>query len=236
MKLLGILSDVRAFLLHRPKIPTLLEFSTDEVRQDYTHRIMQRLDTSVAGYSVLNIHQIGIGAPARFVFEELMAWDEHSFRWPDHMATMERVGGGLEHIRIFLLGQKKSILGIKNGFLGLNFIPLFEMNALKLQPVPSQLDFDSARYALYRCSGGYPIGIFSLYVRSSIVDRGEVEPTQVFFLVGFDFYGDASWSSTHPVNKVWEAIHNRVTSNVLNRFKELCEDNFRKYVEGSPTS
>jgi hypothetical protein len=233
VNLRGILSDIRSFLLHRPTIPTLLESASEEERLDYTHRIMQRLGTSVTKYAILNIHQIGIEAPARYVFEELLKWDRETICWPNHLATFERVNGRLEHVRVFLFGQKERILGLKNGFLGLNFIPLFELSALQFQRVPIPSNSDNARYLLYECTGGYPMGIFSVYVRSSIADRGEVEQTQVFFVVGFNFYGKEDWPDTHVINRVWEKVHNRVTANIMNKFKELCEKKFQGLLDGS---
>ena len=87
---------------------------------------------------------------------------------------------------------------------------------------------DNARFALYECSGGYPIGVYFQYVRSPIESQGEVERAQLIFAVSFDFYGKQKWPSF--VAKLWEAIHNRVTANVLNRFKRLCEAEFRDYT------
>ena len=71
--------------------------------------------------------------------------------------------------------------------------------AAQLKPfaeAPSPSDLDNARYVLYKCRGGYPIGIFSVYVRSSIAQEGETEATQVFMVVGFNFYGREDWPRT----------------------------------------
>lgn len=223
----GIFSDVRGFLLRRPEIPTLIEFETEAAREDYSQRILQRIDMDVSEYAVLNIHRIGIEAPVRLVFEELMRWDSDSTTWPNHLALVERIDGNIEHVDVFLLGRKKTLFGIWNGFLGLRFIPLFRMDALEIHDTPESVDVDNARYLLYSCSGGYPIGIFVLYARSPISDRGEVEQTQLFSGVGFNFYGEMNWGGPRIVNRVWERIHNRVTANVLNRIKEQCESDFR---------
>jgi hypothetical protein len=229
----NLLSDIRLYLLRKPKIHTLLEFSTAEEREDYSHRIMQRLGISVDEYAILNIHRIGIEAPAILVFEELLAWDRHSPWWPNHIARLERADESIEHIYVYLLGRKKSLFGIRSGFLGLDFIPLFEFKVLRIQDLPDSSEVDNARYLLYECGGGYPIGVSAIYVRSSISDREESEQTQVFFVVGFNFYGKADWSRPGLVSKTWEGIHNRVTANLLNRFKRLCEQGFKRVREGS---
>jgi hypothetical protein len=222
----GIISDIRAFLLHRPEIPTLIEFESEAEREDYSERILQRIGMDVREYAVLNIHRIGIEAPVRLVFEELMDWDSDSTTWPHHLALVERIDGSIEQIDIFLLGQKKTLFGVWNGFLGLRFIPLFRMDALEIRDTPEPSDVDNARYLLYGCSGGYPIGIFVLYARSPIADRGEVEQTQLFSGVGFNFYGELNWGGPKIVNRVWERVHNRVTANVLARIKQQCESEF----------
>jgi hypothetical protein len=224
----GIWSDSRRFLLHRPAVPTLIDASSESSREKYTRRIKQRLDVSVEDYAILNIHRIGIDAPAAYVFEELLEWNEVARCWPGHIAKLERVEGSLDHIHVLLFGRRKPLLGLKTKLFGLNLAPLFEMEALKLQQVPSPTDIDNARYLLYKCRGGYPIGVFFLYVRSSIADEGEAEQAQVFMVVGFNFYGRKDWPRTHIINRVWEMIHNRVTANVLNRLKRLCEARMRE--------
>ncbi len=227
----GILSDIRFFFFNRPDIPTLIEFSCEAEREDYSHRIMQRIGIDVTKYSVLNIHRIGIHVPVRYVFEELLHWDGDSTCWPNHIAAVDRLGGRLGHIQIFLLGQKKYPLGFKNGLFGLKYIPLFSLDALKFQYQPGPSD-DNARYLLYDSSGGYPIGIFTMYVRSAIPKRGEIEQSQLFLAVGFNFYGKEQRSNVNIVNKIWEKIHNRVSTNVLNRFKQLCEWRFQRIQDG----
>ena len=113
---------------------------------------------------------------------------------------------------------------------------LFEMHARTIRAFPGSSDVDNARYLLWDCSGGYPIGIFSVFARSAIAARDEAEPTQLFFAVGFNPYGRRILSNIRPVRRTWETIHNRVTSNVLNRFKCLCEVGFQEAREGSVTS
>jgi len=227
----GMLSDINHFLLHKPAIPTLIRFATEEEREDYSLRIMQRIGIDIAKYSVLNIHRIGIEVPVRYVFEELLHWDGDSTCWPNHLATVDRKDGQLEHIQIFFFGRKKYPFGLRNSFFGLKYIPLFNLNAKKFQHLPSLSD-DNARYLLYDSSGGYPIGIFTMYVRSAVKGLGEIEQSQLFFAVGFNFYGKESRSRISIVNKVWEKIHNRVTRNILNRFKQLCEWRFQRIQNG----
>ena len=219
----GIWSDSWRFLLRRPVISTLVDSSSETDREEYTQRIKQRLGVSVEDYAILNIHRIGIEAPAAYVFEELLEWDEVARCWPGHIAKLERLEGSIEHIDVLLFGRRKPLLGLKSKLLGLNAVPLFNMEVIKRQQTPSPMDLDNARYLLYRCRGGSPIGIFCRYVRSSIALEGETEATQLFMVVGFDFYGRKDWPRTHIINRVWELFHNRVTANVLNRLKRLCE-------------
>lgn len=227
----GILSDIKYFFLNKPKVPTLIEFANEEEKKAYSHRIIQRIGIDVLKYSVQNIHRIGIKTPVRYVFEELLQWDGHSSCWPNHIATVERLEGKLEHIKIHLFNCRKYPFGFKKSFLGLKYIPLFYLNALKFQFLPGPSD-DNARYLLYSSSGGYPIGIYAMYARSSIAIQEEVEQTQLFFAVGFNFYGRESGKRITIINKIWEKIHNRVTSNVMNRFKQLCEWRFERIQNG----
>ncbi len=231
----GALTDIRFFLLNKPKLATLIKFKSESERQNYTYRIMQRLGIDVTQYAILNMHQIGIEAPIKYVFEELLKWSGDSTCWPNYIAKVDRTDDRLENIQIVLFGFTKYPFGLEKGFLGLSFFPLFNLNAIRFQLIPKPSDFDNARYLLYRCHGGYPIGIFSMYVRSSIVEQGEVEPTQLFLIVGFNFYGKKEWSKINIVNRIWESIHDRVTTNVMNRFKQLCEWRFEKIQEGHST-
>lgn len=131
-----LLSDIRRFVFHRPTIPTLMESKSDAVREDRERRIRQRLGLSVSEYAILNIHKIGIAAPASYVFEELLDWDAVLRCWPGHLATLERVNEGLEHLHVYLLGRKKRFPGLKYDLFGLNIVPLFAMKAIKAQRVP----------------------------------------------------------------------------------------------------
>ena len=171
----SVVSDIRRFVISRPAIPTLVESGSDALREDYEHRIRQRLGLSVSEYAVMNIHKIGVAAPAGYVFEELVDRRAALRCWPGHLATLERVNGDFEHQHVYLLGRKKRFLGLKYDLLGLNVVPLFTMKAIKVQRVPAPSDFDSPRYVLYDCSGGYPVGVFGCFVRSRIADLGELE-------------------------------------------------------------
>jgi hypothetical protein len=206
----SLLSDVRHYIIHRPPIPTLVEFGTDEVREDYTQRIAQRVGIDVSQYSVLNIHRIGIDAPVRYVFEELIAWQGDSPYWPNHVATLQILPGRPENVRVVALGR--SIGGWLGSVSGGRLGTLFRMHARTVRQVPGDADVDNARYLLWDCSGGYPIGIFSVFARSPIAARDEIEPTQLFFAVGFNPYGRRLLSSIRPIRRTWETIHNRDSS------------------------
>ncbi|MCK5209412.1 MAG: hypothetical protein KAQ79_15365, partial [Cyclobacteriaceae bacterium] len=137
---------------------------------------------------------------------------------------VDRIENDLKRIRIHPFGWKKYPFKFRKSFFGFKLIPLFLLNAIQIKKVPDPFDFDNARYLLYKCSGGYPIGIFTMYVRSSIHTMGEVAKSQLIFAVGFNFYGKEDWQRRRNwVNKIWEMVHNRVTANVLNRIKQLGE-------------
>jgi NADPH-dependent glutamate synthase beta subunit-like oxidoreductase len=231
-----ILSDLSSFVLRRPAIPTLVDFLSAADREDYSQRIIQRLGISVEKYAILNIHKIGVRAPVAFVFEELRRWNGGSSWWPNHLAAFERDGGGLERVRVFFLGRKKRPLVLPIPFFGLNAVPLFELRSLTIRDVPEAADYDNARYLLFECRGGYPIGILGCYVRSPIADLEEDERSQFFFAVGFNFYGKEDWPKRHAINSVWEMVHNRVTANVLNTFKKECEAKFEEFLAGKRPS
>jgi hypothetical protein len=229
----GLFSDFRIFLWNNPNIRTLVKFNSGEKRIEYNQRIMQRVGIEVNNYYVLNVHKIGIDAPATYIFNELLNWNGDSTCWPNHIAKVERIDNDIKTIRILPFGWKKYPFGLKKSFFGLNFIPLFYLNSIKVKQVPDAFDFDNARYLLYKCSGGYPIGIFTMYVRSSIAEQGEKEQSQLLFAVGFNFYGKEYKSKMKFMNRIWEAVHNRVTTNVLNRLKQLSEWRIEKIESGA---
>lgn len=220
----GLVSDVIHFLLHKPKKATLIKFDSIEERDFYNERVMQRIGIDSNLYSVLNIHKIGVEAPVSYVFNELLQWNGDSTCWPNHIAKVDLIENDLQRISIQPFGWKKYPFRFMKSFFGLKLIPLFQLNAIRIKKVPDTFDFDNARYLLYECSGGYPIGIYVMYVRSSIAEMGEVAKSQLIFGVGFNFYGKMDWQKHRKlVNIVWESVHNRVTANVLNRIKQLAE-------------
>lgn len=223
-----LFSNTIKFILHTPAIETLVTFTSDEERLEYSQRIMQRINIDPNEYSVLNIHKIGVQAPVSYVFDELLQWNGDSTCWPNQIARVDRIENDLGNIRILPFGWKKYPFSLKSIF-GIKLIPLFNLNAIEIKSQPDSFDFDNARYLLYKCSGGYPIGIFAMYVRSSLRELGEKGQSQLFFGVGFNFYGDKNWKNKRKlINKIWEIVHNRVTANVLNRIKQLSEWRFAK--------
>lgn len=220
----GLITDVFYFLLHKPEQPTLIKFNSEKERDNYNQRVMQRTGIDPNRYSVLNIHKIGVEAPVSYVFDELLQWNGDSTCWPNHIAKVDRIDNDLKSIRIFPFGWKKYPLKFMRSFFGFKLIPLFLLRAIEIKKIPDTFDFDNARYLLYECSGGYPIGIYIMYVRSSIPEMGEVAQSQLIFAVGFNFYGKEDWQKHRRlVNRIWERTHNRVTANVLNRVKQLGE-------------
>jgi hypothetical protein len=226
----GIFSDIRIFLFKKPGIETCVKFRSEEERQQYSSSILQRTGIGVDSYSVLNIHRIGIEVPATFVFEELLKWSGDSSCWPNHLAKLTLKDDKLDNIKVNLFGWPSDPFNPKKTIFGHQLFHLFNMTAIKIQRTPAPFDFDNARYFLYKCSGGYPIGVFSMYVRSPIPERGEKEMCQLFLMVGFNFYGNKTLTRLNIINKTWEAIHNRATAHIMNRFKQLCEWRFEKFV------
>jgi hypothetical protein len=192
---------------------------------------MQRVGIEVDQYRLLNIHGIGIEVPASILFDELLKWNGDSICWPNHIARVNLQNNSLNNILISLFGKSGDQPDHRNGFLSFRFPQLFILEALKIQATPSDFDIDNARYLLYRCKGGYPIGVFSMYVRSSIPERGETSMSQLFIMVSFNFYGKKVLTRLNFINKMWEAVHNRVTANVANRFKILMEWKFEHLKE-----
>ncbi|MBC8320570.1 MAG: hypothetical protein H8E34_07600 [Bacteroidetes bacterium] len=228
----NILTDIKYFLLNKPTVHTLIKFNSEEERRNYCESILQRTGIEVDNFKILNIHRIGIEAPASYVFDELLKWNGDSSCWPNHIAKVNLQDKKLEKIQIFLFGCSPHIFGLKNGIFGFKLMHLFDLNAITIQRTPAPFDFDNARFLLYRCKGGYPIGVFSIYVRTSIPERGENEMTQLFMMVGFDFYGNKTLSKMKFIRRIWESLHDRVTANVTSRFKQLCEWQFDKFVDG----
>ncbi len=226
----GILSDIKYFFLDKPDIQTSIKFHTEEEKNLFRESILQRTGIGVDDYRVLNIHHIGIETPATFVFEELLKWNGDSSCWPNHIAKVTLKDGQLDHIKVNLFGWPADPFAPRKWLGRLQLFHLFNLNAIEIQVTPAPFDFDNARYLLYKCSGGYPIGVFSMYLRSAIPERGERETSQLFIMVGFNFYGNKTLTKISIINKIWEAVHNRATTHILNRFKQLCEWRFEKFV------
>lgn len=186
--------------------------------------MIQRIGIDTNRYSVLNINKIGIEAPVSYIFNELLQWNGDPTCWPNHIAKVDRIENDVNKIRILPCGWKRYPFKFMKSFFGLPLIPLFFLNVIRIKKVPDNFDIDNARYLLYECSGGYPIGILAIYVRSSIPDLGELTKSQLIFGVGFNFFGNEKWQEKRKlVSAVWEWVHNRVTANVLNRVKQLSE-------------
>lgn len=217
----NVITDTWHFLLRSPKINTLVKTNSEEKRQEYNLRVLQRIGIDVNRNTVLNIHQIGVNAPVSYVFNELLNWNGDSTCWPNHVAKIYRIDDDIQQIKVLPFGWSKYPFKFMKSLFGLHIIPLFYLNSIRIKKVPDSFDFDNARYLLYRCSGGYPIGIFAMYVRSSIEELGETAHSQLVFAVSFNFYGKEH--ANRLVNKIWESLHNRVTANVLNRIKQLGE-------------
>jgi hypothetical protein len=100
-------SDFSYYLFTNPQIKTLVKYNSLSERENYSQRILQRLNVDVTKYSVLNIHKIGIEVPTRHVFEELLLWDGKSDYWPNQIARVKRINGNLENILIYVLGLEK---------------------------------------------------------------------------------------------------------------------------------
>jgi len=227
----SVWGNFRDFFLKNPVRPTLVSLKTLREREDLTERILQRLDVPVSDYSVLNVHKIGLNVPGRYVFEELLQWDGNSPFWPNRIARVERIAKQIEHIQIYLLGLERLAARYGGKWSLFKLIRLFDLDSMRIQSLPEKADRDNARFLLYQCSGGYPIGIFSIYVRSSIEALQENEQTQLFAIVAFNFYGKKQWFFSRLINYMWETIHNRVTSNILNRMKLLFEGQFNRIIK-----
>jgi len=228
----GLLKNVYNFVLHSPKQQTLIKFKTIEERLEYNERIMQRIGMNTNNFSVLNIHKMGINAPVHYIFDELKRWNGDSTFWPNYIAKVDRIENNLENIRILPFGWEKYPFKFMKSFFGIRLIPLFLLKAIQIKSNPDTFDSDNARYLLYQCSGGYPIGMFAMYARSSIREMGETATSQLIVGVSFNFYGKKKWQEKRKlINTLWELLHNRVTANVLNRIKHLSESRITQLEE-----
>jgi len=203
----GLWSDFVSFFLRRPRERTLIDLSSPGARAEYDQRVFERLGISVADNDVLNIHRIGIDAPDALVWDVWSRRDANTLYWPTRIAFPAWHDGNGAEGKLLLFGHPA--------------LPIFRADLIRRCEVPADSDPNRARYALYRCSGGYPMGVFAMYVRPRTA-ADDTDATQVFFLVAFDFFGKKQWLGTRAVRPIWEPIHNRVTSHVLNRFKAHC--------------
>lgn len=247
MRRSGLFSDLGTYFLSRPAIPTRIEFPSQHEREDYSQRILQRIGVNVSGYTVLNIHRIGVEAAVTYVFDELSAWEGRPRCWPNWIATLDPDHGGSaghgetpspgssmdlpDHLDVRLFGGLQRVHRVMRRLFGPRCGRLFRLTLRQIQSAPDPANFDNARYLVFDCRGGYPIGIMAVYVRSPIAGLGEREQSQVFMAVGFNFYGRRNWPRLGIVKRAWEAIHNRVTANVLNEFKLDCESRCRTRLE-----
>jgi hypothetical protein len=225
----GIFSDIRYFFLDKPEVKTAIRIQSEEEKLFYSESILQRTGIGVDMFKMLNIHRIGIETPSVFVFDELLKWNGDSSCWPNHIAKVTLKDEQLEEIKVNLFGWPADPFTNK-GFAGIQLFHLFNLHAIKIQRIPDPFDFDNARFLLYKCSGGYPIGVFLMYVRTSIPERGEKEMSQLFMMVSFNFYGNKTLSKINVLGKTWQTIHNRATTHILNRFKQLIEWRFEKFI------
>jgi len=213
----GLWADITGYVLRRPARPTRVPIVTVALREDYEDRILQRLGIRVHDYSVLNVNRIGIDAPTTFVWDAVANWRPDEGYWPNTLARAEFSSSLPRSVQVRLFGA----------------IPMFQLDMLRYQDTPGLTEVDNARYLIHRCSGGYPMGVFSIYVRSRIEAEDEAEPTQLFFVISFDFFGRKNWLGTKLVRPFWEEIHNRVTGHTLNRFKAHCESGFAAVRTGA---
>lgn len=225
----SIFSDLRYFFLNKPEKDTLIKFYSESDRIRYNHLIYDRSGIEVEKYKMLNIHQIGIDTPVDFLFDELMKWNSETCWWPNHIAKVHTLDEKLSHINVYLFGKINFNPRKKKQDPEFHLLRLFNLNLIKKkQGFTVNTNDNDDHYLLYNCSGGYPIGIFCLFVRNSIPERNETCISQLFIMVSFDFYGIKSLSKIKFITKPWEAIHNRVTANSLTRIKDYCELKFQK--------
>lgn len=228
----NIFTDIKYFFIQKPSVDTLITFQSEVERQQFCDSILQRLNIGVENYKMLNIHKIGIDVPPSYLFEELLKWNGKCIYWPNHLAKVNLHDNKLDKIQIYLFGRSTDSYKFKKNLFTMRLFHLFDLKAINIKSVPDIGDTDNARYLLFKCHGGYPIGVFSMYVRSSIPENGEKEISQLFIIVGFNFYGKKYISNIGPICKVWETIHNRVTRNVANRCKQLTEWQFENFSKG----
>ncbi len=224
----NILSELKYFFYRKPEIPTFVKINSEEERKRYSELFLNRTGVAVDNYRLLNIHRIAINTPAEFVFRELLTWNGDSIWWPNHIAKANLKNDDLQKIKITLFGLSHKFFKKRDGFFGFNLLHLFNLNAIKIQHEP---DKDNGRLLLYKCSGGYPIGVFAMYVRDSNPELKEEGKAQLFVVVSFNFYGKKSLTNFNLLNKTWKLIHNRVTANIMQRIKDKCEWDYSHQIQ-----
>jgi len=222
----GVLADIKYFFFNKPKKNTLIKFQNENDRNRYNKLIFERTGFDVGKYKMLNIHRIEVNTTVDFLFDELMKWNSESCWWPNHIAKVHVLDESLSHIDVFLFGKLNINPGNKKQSPEFHFLRLFNLSILKKEQSKVENINDNAHYLFYKCSGGYPIGVFSLFTRNSIPENNEKGESQLFMMVSFNFYGINTLSKIKIITKSWEAIHNRVTANVLTRFKSYCEQSY----------
>lgn len=224
----SIVSDIRNFFLNKPEQNTFIDLAQLEDRKRYNKLILERTGFDVGNYTLLNIHHIGVNTPVKFLFEELMRWNSNSCWWPNHIAKVHVLDTDLSHIDVFLFGKLNFRRRNRTKSPEFHLLRLFNLTILKKKQKSDEDDFnDNAHYLFYKCSGGYPIGVFSLFARNSIPEDNEDCESQLFMMVSFNPHGIKSLSKVKFFAKIWEGIHNRVTSNSLIRIKNYCELNYQ---------
>jgi len=223
----NIFSDIKYFLFDKPYINTFIKINSPSIRKFYDDLIQKRIEYKVSDYNLLNIHQIGIEAPAQFVFNELIKWNSDSCWWPNHIARVNVLDSEQSKINIFLFGKLSLKRNVKTRSPGFHLLRLFNLTLIKKEGNIENKSKENIHYLLYKCSGGYPIGVFSLFTRDSDPDKNESNKSQLFMMVSFNPHGIKLLSKIKLVTKIWELIHNRVASNSLYRIKGFCEQNYQ---------
>ena len=150
------------------------------------------------------IHRIGVDAPVELIFRSIPRDGSLNSCWPGHLARIEVSDGPGSEACVNALGWRR--------------LPLFRLTELGVR----QTD-ESSRHLLFLCHGGYPAGILGMFVRPTIPELNEERASQFFFVVSFNFYGQRHGWWARRLQGVWERIHNRATSHILDRFRRHCE-------------
>lgn len=223
----SILTDIKYFFFEKPGIETFIKINTPSDREYYNDLVHNRIGEEISNYKLLNIHRIGIQAPAEFIFNELMNWGSDSCWWPNHIAKVNVLDAERSKINIFLFGNLSLKPKKMNRPPGFHLLRLFNLTLIKKEQNRDKQSDENVHFLLYKCSGGYPIGIFNLFTRNSDPERNESGLSQLFMMVGFNPHGIKFLSRIKLITKPWEKIHNRVSSNALFRIKKYCEANYQ---------